>query len=134
MWRRWLPPLLLTVSGLALVVVGWIGLSDPAKLMRPLDIALDGPSAHNEIRAAYGGMHVGLGLFLVTSAFRPALRGVGLWVNLCIMGGLVAGRLASFVIDGAPGDFVVRLLIPEALAAVLSAVLLASGGPTRSSR
>jgi hypothetical protein len=122
------------VSGLALIVVGWIGLSDPAELMRPLDVALDGPSAYNEIRAAYGGMHVGLGLFLVTTALRPTLRTVGLWANLCIMGGLVAGRLVSFVIDGAPGDFVVRLLIPEALGAVLSALLLASGGATRSSR
>jgi hypothetical protein len=126
-------PLVLAVSGLALVVVGWIGLSAPADLMDPLGIPLDGPSAHNEIRAAYGGMHVGLGLFLLVTALRAPLRTVGLWVDLCIMGGLVAGRLASFAIDGAPGDFVVRLFIPEAIGAVLSALLLASGTRTRGS-
>jgi hypothetical protein len=133
MWRRWLPPVVLGLSGLALTFVGWIGLSAPADLMSPLGIPLDGASAHNEIRAAYGGMHVGLGLFLVVAALRPALRSTGLWVNLCIMGGLVAGRLVSFVLDGAPGDFVVRLLIPEAAGAVLSALLLAAGGRARSS-
>ena len=131
MWRKWLTPLVLGGSGLALLVVGWIGLSAPADLMEPLGIPLDGPSAHNEIRSAYGGMHVGLGLFLVATALRPSLRAVGLWVNLCIMGGLVAGRLASFAIDGAPGDFVVRLFIPEAIGAVLSALLLTAGPRSR---
>jgi hypothetical protein len=99
--------------------------------MTPLGIPLDGASAHNETRAAYGGMHVGLGLVLLVAAMRPSLRATGLWVNLCIMGGLVVGRLTSFAVDGAPGDFVVRLLIPEALAAVVSALLLASGGRAR---
>jgi hypothetical protein len=131
MWRRILPPLTVGLSGLALLAVGWIGLTAPADLMTPLGIPLDGASAHNEIRAAYGGMHVGLGLFLVVAALRPALRATGLWVTLCIMGGLVVGRLASFAVDGAPGDFVVRLLIPEALAAVVSALLLATGGRSR---
>jgi len=101
--------------------------------MTPLGIPLEGASAHNEIRAAYGGMHVGLGLLLVVAALRPVQQGPGLWLNLCIMGGLVLGRLASFVIDGAPGEFVVRLLIPEALGALLSALLLASSGRGRSS-
>lgn len=133
MWQRWLPPLVLAVSGLALIGVGWTGLTDPAGLMQPLGIPLEGPSAHNEIRAAYGGMHLGLGLFLVVGALRPALRQVGLWVNACIMGGLVAGRLASFAVDGPASGFVLVLLAVEALGAIASALALASGFAARSS-
>lgn len=117
-------PVALALSGIAMLYVGWTGLTAPASLMDPLGIPLAGPSAHNEIRAAYGGMHVGIGLFLLATALRPALHGVGLWANLCIMGGLVAGRAASLVVDGAPGGFVFGLLSVEALAATASAALL----------
>lgn len=131
MWRRVLPPVLLVLSGVAMIGVGWMGFTAPADLMAPLDVDLDGPSAFNEVRAMYGGMHVGLGLFLIATGLRPALRTIGLWATLCMMGGLVVGRLASFVVDGAPGDFVVRLIIPEAVAALLAAVLLSGGGRGR---
>jgi len=133
MWRLRLPSFVLALSGLALIGVGWTGLTDPAGLMRPLGISLDVPSAHNEVRAAYGGMHAALGLFLVVAAARPALRSTGLWVNACIMGGLVAGRLASLVVDGPAGGFVLLLLAVEALAAIASGLALASGLSTRSS-
>jgi hypothetical protein len=119
-------PVALALSGLAMLYVGWTGLTAPANLMEPLGIPLAGPSAHNEIRAAYGGMHVGIGIFLLATALRPALRGVGLWANLCIMGGLVAGRVASLVVDGAPGGFVFGLLAAESVATLASAGLLAA--------
>jgi hypothetical protein len=123
---RRLAPLPLFICGVVLLVIGWHGLTDPAALMAPLDIPLVGATAHSEIRAAYGGMHVGMGLFLLVSALSPALHDVGLWVNLCFMGGLVAGRLASVVVDGVPVGFALSLLAAEATAAITSAALIAA--------
>lgn len=119
-------PVVLALCGIAMVWIGWTGLRAPATLMDPLGIPLDGPAALSEIRAAYGGMHVGIGLFLLATALRTDLRRVGLWANLCIMGGLVAGRLASIAVDGSPGGFALGLLTVEGIAATASAVLLAA--------
>ena len=121
-----LAPVVLALCGIAMLYIGWTGLSAPAALMDPLGIPLQGVAAHSEIRAAYGGMHVGIGLFLLATALRPALNGVGLWANLCIMGGLVVGRLTSLVVDGAPGAFPLGLLAVEGFAALASAVVLAT--------
>jgi len=121
------PPLLLALCGLALVAVGWVGLTAPASLMTPLGIEREGASAHNEMRAAYGGMHLALGTFLLVAAVRRPLRRPALWVTLCFMGGLTLGRAVSFAIDGTPDPFVLRLLVPEALAAAAAAALLATG-------
>jgi Domain of unknown function (DUF4345) len=119
-----LTPVVLALCGFAMLYVGWSGLTAPATLMDPLGIRLQGAAAHSEIRAAYGGMHVGIGLFLIATALRAELRALGLWANLCIMGGLVAGRLASLVVDGAPGGFALGLLATEGIAALASVALV----------
>lgn len=124
-----LAPVVLALCGCAMLYVGWTGLRAPAALMDPLGIPLQGAAAYSEIRAAYGGMHVGIGLFLIATALRAPLRTVGLWANLCIMGGLVVGRLASLVVDGAPGGFALGLLAAEGVAALASVLLL--GARTR---
>lgn len=126
-----LTPVLLVICGAVLTIIGWHGLTAPGDLMAPLDIPLVGPTAHSEIRAAYGGMHVGMGLFLLATALRPALREVGLWASLCIMGGLVVGRLASVVVDGIPAGFALGLLAAEATAAIAAAALLSFRPRTR---
>lgn len=117
-------PLVLALCGVAMLYVGWTGLTAPSGLMDPLGIPLSGPAARNEIRAAYGGMHVGIGLFLLATALRADLRRIGLWATLCVMGGLVAGRLVSIAIDGSPGAFALGLMAVEGIAAAASAVLL----------
>ena len=127
----------LVTCGLAMLFVGCTGLGAPRELLAPLAIPLDGPGAHNEIRAAYGGMHAGLGLFLLVTALQPALRRVGLWLTLCVLGGLVAGRLVSLVVDGDPGRYPLGLLAVESTGAVASLALLVprsrggASGPTQ---
>ena len=118
------PVLLLALSALALLSVGWVGLSAPQELMTPLDISLEGPSAKSEIRAAYGGMHLAIALLLLYTAARVELRRTGLWLVLFFMGGLTVGRFVSLVADGVPNAFVLRLLLAEGLGTVLAAVLL----------
>lgn len=124
----------LLLSGAALLFVGWTGLTAPQELMDPLGVPLASIDARNEMRAAYGGMHAALGLFFVVAALRTGLRTVGLWVALCFMGGLVAGRTVSAFVDGMPGPFVLRLWAVEALATLAAAIALGSGRRRRGAR
>ncbi|MBM4268452.1 MAG: DUF4345 domain-containing protein [Deltaproteobacteria bacterium] len=127
---RILEILLLAVTGLVLIATGATGLVDPQALFTPLDLQLESTSAHNEMRATYGGLHVAMGLFLVAGALRAGLRRPALWVALAFTGGLTVGRAVSFIVDGSPNEFVYGLWIPEGLAAIVAAALLASGRNT----
>lgn len=122
--RRGLEIALLCLSGLALLAVGLTGLVSPESLFDPLGVALTSVAGRNEVRAAYGGMHLGVGALLLWAAWCPAQRRAGLWLVAAFMGGLALGRFSSLLFDGAPGAFVVRLWLPEALAGIAAVVLL----------
>ncbi len=122
--RRGIEIAVLGLSGLAILATGVTGLTNPQALFTPLDLQIEGVSARNEIRAAYGGMHIGIGILLLVGAWRPAFSRSALWVGLAFMGGLTLGRLVSLFVDGAPGAFVFQLWVPEAIAAVATAALL----------
>lgn len=122
--RRRFEIAVLGLSGLAILATGVTGLTDPQALFTPLGLRIEGASAHNEIRAAYGGMHVGIGLLLLAGAFRPSFRRAALWVGLAFMGGLTIGRCVSVFVDGPPGAFVYQLWIPEGIAMIACIALL----------
>jgi len=132
--RRGLEIAILGLCGAALLATGITELATPQTLFTPLDLRIEGASALNEIRAAYGGMHVGIGVLLLVGAGRTAFRRAALWVGLAFLGGLAAGRLVSLMVDGAPGGFVYRLWIPEAVGAMLIGVLLLTPTDSRRSR
>lgn len=117
----------LVLVGGALVLVGLNGVFAPAALLAPLGIALPGASALSEARANYGGMHLGVGAFLVTGAVRRDLRTPALTVAALFLGGLVAGRVASLVVDGPPSAFVAGLLATELAGSALALVGLGRG-------
>lgn len=129
--RRGLEIATLGLSALAILATGVTGLTNPQALFTPLGLQIDGASALNEMRAAYGGMHIGVGLLLLVGAVRPSFRRPALWVGLAFMGGLTIGRFVSLVVDGAPGAFVYQLWVPEGIAATLTAGLLFTSPKTR---
>lgn len=116
--------LVLTLSGLSILGTGIVGLTDPQALFTPLGVDLIGASAHNEMRAAYGGMHIGVGGLLLAGAGRASMRTTALLVAAVFLGGLAVGRFVSLLLDGAPSPFVYQLWIPEAIGAVASGALL----------
>ncbi|MCU1297042.1 MAG: hypothetical protein JWO91_1320 [Acidobacteriaceae bacterium] len=61
-----------------------------------------------EIRAMYGGMELGFGLFFAIAAMRLNPSREALLAQVCGIGGLAVGRLASLLIDNP--DAVVKLL------------------------
>lgn len=122
--KRTIEIAVLGLSGLGILITGVTGLTSPQELFTPLGLRIEGASAMNEIRAAYGGMHVGIGILLLVGAARASFRRAALWVGLAFLGGLTIGRLASLVVDGPPRAFVYQLLVPEAASAIVIAALL----------
>ena len=114
----------LALCGIAIGATGVVGLTDPQALFTPLGVELGGVDALNEIRAAYGGMHLGIAALLLWGALRSSFRAPALWVGFAFMGGLTAGRFLSLGVDGPPGTFVYGLWIPELIGAAACAALL----------
>ena len=99
----------LAFNAMIFIGLGVRGLLEPAAHMAGFGLTDPGLMLLGEIRANYGGMHIGMGL---------------MFMMFCA--GLVFGRLVSWSADGRPSDFVMQLLIIEILASLIAAGLLAA--------
>ncbi len=129
MARERLAALALLLGGGAICFIGARSLVAPQAMVQPFSIVLRGPAALSEIRASFGGMHLGVGGFLLAAAFLARLRRPALLLLILYMTGLATGRLASLALDGAPSPLIWRLLVAELLLAALSTGALAAQRP-----
>ncbi len=118
----------LWACGLAFVLIGLNTFWDPARSVAPLDLQASTASALSEVRATYGGLQIGIGLFLIVGARRAAVARAALLAQGLMVGGLVAGRLVGWFSDGPPNGLVMGLLALETGVAVLSWWLYARSG------
>ena len=94
----------------------------PTALSDALPVELVGPVAVAEIRAFYGGLEIGLGIFLLAAGFRREMLRAGLWLLLLISAGLTLGRSAGIAIDRAVDSFLFVALAVELAGVALSAI------------
>ena len=113
----------LVLCGLAFVLIGINTFVDPLRAVAPLELNVNTVSALNELRATYGGMQIGIGLFLLAGVGRAALTRPALLAQALLVGGLVVGRLVGIALDGLPSGFVQGLLALELTISVLSVLL-----------
>ena len=118
----------LGLIGFGFVAVGVFCLFLPLKGIEVFEIDLVATSAFNEIRASYGGMHVLLGIFFLLGAFAVHLRRAALLVATLLLGGLVIGRMSSFILDGSPNDMVRLMFVVECVGFAAGAALVVLGG------
>lgn len=118
----------LFLAGVSFLLVAANGLLAPTGLVEPIGITLDGPSALNEARAAWGGGLLGLALVFFAGAFLKHFRRGALAVFVLYTGGLVAARMVSLVADGVPTTFMLQVLLFEA-AGVLAGLMAFALGP-----
>jgi hypothetical protein len=103
-------------------------------LLRPqalsrVDVSLPSPTARAEIRAFYGGLEIGLGLFFAAAAARPAWHRPALVAQAASLGGAALARIFSMTIDP-PGHPLIRLLTAlEGTAAVAGVAALIGTAP-----
>lgn len=85
-------------------------------------------SAVTDMRATYGGVAIGLGLFYGLCARRPEWVRLGLIASLMVVASIGATRLGGIVADGSPNAFMVIFLASELLSVGLYAFALGQLG------
>lgn len=114
----------LALSALAFAGIGAAFLLAPADMGTHVDVALGSVTAHNDVRAVYGGLQLGVALWLALAAARGEWLRPALLAQLCVFGGLFGARLLSLALDGRPSDLALALQLAEAVALVCGGIAL----------
>jgi hypothetical protein len=88
------------------------------------------PSAIIDMRATYGGVAIGMGLFFALCATRPHWVRPGLVGSMLVIASIAAARVVGLVVDGGPNAFMLLLLSTEVIFVGLYAAALRQLGPT----
>lgn len=92
----------LWLSALVFAAFGVLFALDPAGWGAKVDLGVATPTARTEIRAMYGGLELGIAVFLGWCTLDPARVHPGLMAALCMFVGLALARGLSLVAD--PGS------------------------------
>jgi hypothetical protein len=95
------PTVVLALCAFGFLAFGLWLLVDPAGPLGKIGIEARDATGLVELRAFYGGMELGLGLFLAWCALRPEWRQAGLWLVLLANGGAGLARLRAIGLGGA---------------------------------
>jgi hypothetical protein len=123
-----MPLIVLWLSALVFATFGVLFLADPSGWASTVDVAAASATARAEIRAMYGGLELGMALFLAWCALDPARVRIGLTACVCFFAGLALARGASALLDGGARPIVFTLVAIEAIAAVVAFVALRMAG------
>ena len=118
------PTILLWASVPIFLAVAVQGLFFPRRILEPLGGKIDTASVANEIRANYGGMHLGIAVLMGIGAVTPALRTAAVALLFAFTFGLCVGRGVSLAIDGRPNRYVIIFWGLEAAGAAAAATVL----------
>lgn len=113
----------LILCGISFLFIGANTFFDPLAAMAPVELNINTVSALNELRANYGGLQIGIGVFLLAGVWCQSMTRSALLAQALIVGGLAVGRLVSVALDGQPNSFVQGLLVLEGVIALLSLAL-----------
>jgi hypothetical protein len=118
---------LVFASALIFVLVGAGFLLIPQQYAAVLEISLPTAMARTDVRATYGGLELGFGIFLILCTVRREWIRPGLWALALTVGGFVTGRLVGFVAEGTINKFMLFFLGIELGVALLAVFLLQRG-------
>lgn len=110
-----------TFLALFVTLAGFASLAAPASLAEQVGWST-GRAGLTEIRAFYGGLQVGLGVFLVWCTRRRERLMAGLLVAGLAVGGIGAARVVGLLLDRAPTSYHLANLAVEIATVVLVAV------------
>ena len=99
----------------------WI---DPLGVLAPAGISVLDPNGLVELRAMYGGLEVGLALFLVWCAMDASRFRTGVVAMTLMLAGLSLTRLATWLVHTPEGQLHPFLIILELSGAIIGACLL----------
>jgi hypothetical protein len=123
-----MPRAFLFLIALTFLGFGTWGLLQPESLASAVGWTLEGANARVEVRAFYGGLELGIGIFLCGCALRRARVDLGLWAVAWMTGGAGLARGAGLLLDGREGWVMPGFVAVELLAAGLALALIGRGG------
>jgi len=127
--------IVLAFDGVAYLALGLWLLADPTGGLAGVQVAPLSPVGETELRAMYGGLEIGLGLFGLHAARHVALSVSALWANVYVLAGLATARGAGVLLGGGDAPVMRALLAFELLSlainvwALRAARAAASGSP-----
>ena len=111
---------MLWLNSALFIVFGVCFIAAPAFFATVITGAAPGTSsALIDMRATYGGMGLGVGLFFGFCARHPSTVQLGLFASLFVLATTAAARMVGFFGDGSPNVFMFLLLGTELLFVVL---------------
>ncbi len=113
----------LALNGTIWALLGLYGILAPDDLADWVDYDLTTALARLEFRAMYGGLCVAVG-FLHFLGFRPRWIALATGASVVLVGGLLAGRIVSLVVDGFAGLTAALLVGGELAIGVLGLLAL----------
>jgi len=115
---------LVFASALIFVVVGAGFLLIPRQFGGVLELSLPTAMARTDVRATYGGLELGFGIFLILCVVRREWIGPGLWALALTVGGFAIGRVVGFIAEGTINNFMLFFLVLELAVALVALFLL----------
>lgn len=124
---------ILILSALMYSALGVMCLWQPEMLLPHVGIIIKETITKSDIRTVYGGMELGLALFLWASVFAKGLLKSGLLLNFLLFLGLVGGRGFSYYYDGNPGQLGLILGGIEVVGLLFSIIAMFKAGDATAS-
>jgi uncharacterized membrane protein len=115
---------LVLASAVIFVAVGAGFLIVPKQYANILEISLPTAMARTDVRATYGGLELGFGIFLILCTVRREWIRPGLWALALTVSGFATGRLFGFLAEGTINNFMLFFLVLELAVALLAVFLL----------
>jgi tetrahydromethanopterin S-methyltransferase subunit F len=128
--RSWARIVVLT-SALPFAAVGLAFLAAPEAMAPLVGLEPTNVTADNDLRAVYGGLSLGLAVFLLWCGLREDRLQAGVHAQVFTFGGLAGGRIVSLVLRGAPDAIGFALHAAEVAGLICGLVALFQlrGGP-----
>lgn len=96
----------------------------PVKMASLTKYELTAPLAVTEMRAFYGGLELGLAVFLGICAIRTDWIIPGLTATVLIYGGIIVARSIGMALDSSTNRFLLKIIAVEALTCFLAGLCL----------
>ena len=119
-----LPKVALWINAVVFLGLGVWLIVDPVGGLRGVDVTARSPAGVTELRAMYGGLELGLGVFGALAALRPAWRVPALWAFTLAVGGLGAARGLSSLLTAGHSSMLWTLFATEMVGTVMNIAAL----------
>src|SRR5262245_9121970 len=114
----------LRIVGAMTLFFGLVYLLAPERMTDPTGFGPLGPSALTDVRATYGGLQIGFGLFLLWAAAEVGRVRLALVLLALTIGAVASCRLTGILIDASANGILVAALVTEIALTAITFVAL----------